>query len=512
MNFKKLAALFVAALLLGIANILPAQAAELPGPPAAAILISEVQTGGSENANQEFVELYNRSAETIDVTGWRLEYKSATGATWTTKSTLAGAIESSHFYVAATAAYLVQSSDGVLTSGLAASGGHIRLVSLDTANSVIDTVGWGTADSPEGNQPAPAAQPGQSVQRCFADNNMLDTDVSLADFRVYLTITPKTGLDCALPQPPDDEPDTQIHTCEGVRLSEVLPNPAGADGSNEFIELFNATNEAIPLEGCGLQTSNSSAIYLFDADTVLDPGTYRALYSSETTLTLPNAAGGTVYLLGADSHEADTATYPAGMADDTAWAWFDANGWQTTYAPSPNATNVLQADKPCAEGQTRNEETGRCASVTPESSGSTSALTPCRTNQERNPETSRCRNIITTVAAPAPCSAGQERNPATNRCRAVAAAATTLKPCAQGQERNPETNRCHKVAATSKNPIAVRDIATATKSSMLGWWLAGIIALLALGYAIYEWKQEIRLAIKNLHKRMSSQRQKADRP
>ena len=44
---------------------------------AAHIVISEVQVGGT-NANDEFVELYNPTSVTIDLSGFRLVRKNAT--------------------------------------------------------------------------------------------------------------------------------------------------------------------------------------------------------------------------------------------------------------------------------------------------------------------------------------------------------------------------------------------------------------------------------------------------
>src|SRR5687767_779070 len=169
MRIKKLAALFVAAIVIGAGTVHPVRAAEQTTPAQQHIVITEIQTGSAISANQEFVELYNQTDAAITLTGWRLEYKSATGTTWSTKATLAGFIEPHSFYVISTTGYL-EEAGSVLSGGLAAAGGHLRLVQIGENTSLaVDLVGWGTADSAEGGQPAPAPEPSQSAQRCFAD-------------------------------------------------------------------------------------------------------------------------------------------------------------------------------------------------------------------------------------------------------------------------------------------------------------------------------------------------------
>ncbi len=100
-----------------------------------------------------------------------------------------------------------------------------------------------------------------------------------------------------------------------------------------------------------------------------------------------------------------------------------------------------------------------------------------------------------------PCKAGQERNPATNRCRSLLGASTQLKPCAAGQERNPDTNRCRKAAITDvpAADFAVKD-AKQTGSDFVGWWALGIIAIMAIGYGVWEWRGEIVGLARKFHK------------
>src|SRR5262249_12855645 len=71
------------------------------------ILLSEVAVQGPAGASDEFVELYNPTPGPIDVAGWKVQYKSVTGATYATKAVLpAGATVAPHgYYLVAGAGY-----------------------------------------------------------------------------------------------------------------------------------------------------------------------------------------------------------------------------------------------------------------------------------------------------------------------------------------------------------------------------------------------------------------------
>lgn len=65
--------------------------------------------------------------------------------------------------------------------------------------------------------------------------------------------------------------------CANVRISEMLPNAAGDDADNEWVELYNPTTDTIKLAECALRIG-SDTYYMSDYDG-LTPGEYHA-YSS----------------------------------------------------------------------------------------------------------------------------------------------------------------------------------------------------------------------------------------
>lgn len=525
------------------------------------LIISEIQTGGSkddgsEDAKAEFVELYNTQANDVVIDGWRVEFLTekhdGISVPTRTLAVLNDVTVVAYSYVLLSYKDYLEAADyyfdGGPTSGyLPKSHGTVRL--RDDQGSVVDMAGWGSPNNYQGQPAVPPGQ-GQSLQRCFNDNDeLVNTHNNRADFSIYDDITPRDGVLCPQPENLPPKPDDTAHTlsCEGVITTELLSNPAGADTGKEFIELHNPTDEVVPLKGCSLQTTANSKIFSF-GDIEMQPGTYKAFYDDQTGLTLANAAGGKVWLLTPDGTELQEIVYPGSLGDDEAWALI-GNAWHSSYALTPNASNKLVTTKPCPAGQQRNSETDRCQKSAP----SASKLTPCKAGQERSPATNRCRSVLTAASALQPCAAHQIRNPLTNRCKASGAAsllspckagqirnpqtnrckaaksslgsltpckpgqtrnpetnrckgvkaASTLKPCKEGQERNPKTNRCRKAAGagTASKLDNVKDVVAEQKSSNAGWWLAGLAALVAIGYGMYEWRQDIGNFLSNLRKK-----------
>lgn len=138
-------------------------------PTASGVVISEFSVVGPGNAAaDEFVELYNPGTTAVDVSGWRVQYKSATGATYSTSVTLPGntSIGPRNYLLIGSAAYTgaVTKDISATTLNFAAAAGHVRLV--DDVGAEVDRVAWGsTANQPEGMPIASTHGPDGSFER-----------------------------------------------------------------------------------------------------------------------------------------------------------------------------------------------------------------------------------------------------------------------------------------------------------------------------------------------------------
>lgn len=485
------------------------------------ILISEVQTTGidllgADDGKKEFIELYNRSDTEIDVSTWRVQYFSATRADVFTPSSeptreiaiLDGTIEANGYVLLSYIDYLsdadVYFGEGSTASSglLAKSGGHLRILSAD--NTILDIVGWGSASSPE-TKSISVIDGGESAVRMVDMETGLhiDTGNNYLDFQITNVPTP-TGGSLSAPEIPV-ETEEETPACDGIVISEILPNPVGTDTGLELIELYNPTEETVLLEDCELSIISGKKIFTFEIGSRLESKQFLALTDQITGLVLPNASGGALLLAGTNTEF--VVQYPPALAANNAWAMFET-GWAETDRPTPGSDNLPSAPEPleiedveelapCPTGKIRNPDTNRCRNI----QDTASSLAPCSSGQVRNPETNRCRSLGSVVAALVPCREGQERNPETNRCRNVLSAATTVA-CQEGYERNPETNRCRKVQA-AKAPLAAGNISKDSAQRRISKVFIVLASLAVLGYGAYEYRRDLANAAYKFRKRFT---------
>ncbi len=503
-------------------------------------VLGHVKTGESSALSREFVSIYNNSEEPIDVTDWCIYYASASDATKTKLACLEAPADNIRLMLSAFSYATFASSefvsatpglipDAIFTSGMAASGGHIRLHDKDAIE--IDKLGWGTATSPEGVAVAPYPSGSVFERKKINDVQFLqDNNDNSTDFTsVILSIIPNSGIveeevlvdvcaniDGVQTTVPDDYflvgGECAQDVCDNIAglqaiipsgyesldgenctekvvvlessiltITELLPNVSSTDTGKEYIEIYNPNPKAIQLEGYKLQLGPAySKIYVLE-NRLLDPFSYVTFSDLLSKLTLPNSSASVRLIAPAGNAVSETAVYDS-PEDDEAWALIN-DVWQFTNRPTPDSANMISLFT---------EEVA--------STGGDSELKPCEAGQERNPTTNRCRSIAQTDSL-VPCKAGQERNPETNRCRAFADTASALTSCDPGEERNPETNRCRKITAVGEVASAkVTDVPTSTKNKN-NYVVFGLIVGALLIYAVYEWRSEISRLLSRLRAR-----------
>jgi hypothetical protein len=323
---------------------------------ASTVVISEIQTGSSSSGSQEFIELYNPTGQEVALSGWKVQYKSATAentdSAWSTKSTLEGSITGHGYYLIAPEAYLAE-ADAFMSSGLAASGGHIRLV--DHNGQTIDLLGWGTANAPE-NQAATPPAAGQSLERLPGERaprggNGHDTGNNAADF-IQRTNPEPQGTTSPTEFPMlesewdvQDEESTATDEVE-VAITELLVDPATplSDAADEFIELYNEGDEPADLSGYQLKTGSQFRDSYTIGSLIIQPGNYAVLYSKQTHLSLTNSGGSAKLLSPEGSVVAEAAEYEEAPEGES-WSAFD-DGWQWTLTATPGQDNRLEVAPP----------------------------------------------------------------------------------------------------------------------------------------------------------------------
>lgn len=306
------------------------------------VVISEISMGSSSSATDEFIELYNNSGSDINLSDWTIYYKSSTGKTWTKKATIVqNAVIHAHDY------YLLASTrpeaDTVLTSGMSQTGGVIELRS---GSAVVDRVGWGTADTFEG-QAASTALAGEVIFRSFdtATQQMQDTDDNFINFNISGSETLKAPPAIEVPAP--DIPTSY----PAISLSELFPDPATpqSDTSDEFIELYNPNSTDVDLSGWIMKDAGGAS-YIIKSKIIPAQG-YIAISSAESSLSLNNT-GDVIYLYTPDNTLADQSADYGNAKEGLTWAVV-GGAWDWTTSPTPAAANSsvyieVDSSKPAA--------------------------------------------------------------------------------------------------------------------------------------------------------------------
>jgi len=187
--------------------------AVIAGPALAAnpVRISQAYGGGGGGSSYyiyDHVELFNASGSPVDISGWALEYGSATGNWGSSSSNIFNFPQGTS--IAACSYLLIQlgsasTNVGAInlpvtpdftTTGLSMSNsnGKVALFSASNSNlacgselpgTLVDKLAWGTGNCPEGT--GLAAFPDQATTAVRAAGGLTDTDDNAADFSELAT-------------------------------------------------------------------------------------------------------------------------------------------------------------------------------------------------------------------------------------------------------------------------------------------------------------------------------------
>jgi hypothetical protein len=154
-------------------------------PPAAQVRINEMSTGVEGALTDEFVEIVNAGPSAVDLSGYKLVYRSAAGTSDVSLGTLPDGttLAAGAFMLFRGSGYTGgHAADRSFSTSLASGGGGLGL--RDPSGILVDSVAWGTATNAlvEGTvAPAPAItpSPGKSDAR-HPDGH--DTNDNSADF------------------------------------------------------------------------------------------------------------------------------------------------------------------------------------------------------------------------------------------------------------------------------------------------------------------------------------------
>lgn len=416
-------------------------------PPVVINAINPGYTIDGKNNVGEFIELRKLSDSSISLADFYLRYTNSSGKS----SNLYQFPEGSQMIGETLLLRLASSpdasqADSTYKKSLAFGAGPLELVYLDTT---VSSLCWNGSET---------------CLRKFSSGapTTLVRDPVSGQFNHQANYTP--AYDASHPSlfvPPSISPADESTTpqCQGLQFSEVLTYYESSR-SEQFIELYNPTSHTINLQGCSLKYRNKNH-YLFGEVKDLD---YYVYYPASFTLTKNPTSFNSLELIDADGSQVDNLLIQHGQKKATSLAQFEhrADGkeqWLQTYQPTPESPNIYQQYRACPAGRTLNPDTGNCVK-------------------------------IANLKVKKSCPAGQYRDPASGRCRKVKTAAT-VKPCKPGYERSPTSGRCRKIRQNTGAKYALQPEPKVDRHIFTAFAAVAAIILLAIGYIVFQFRQEI---------------------
>lgn len=161
------------------------------------IVVSQVFGGGGNSGapfRNDFIEIFNRGNSSVNLSGWSVQYASATASTWSVTPLTSVTLLPGQYYLVqessgGSSGVVLPAPDATGTIAMAAGSGKVALVKSSNAltgacpndPNIVDLAGYGsTANCFRGSAPAPAASNTNAIVRTA--NGCTDTRNNNADF------------------------------------------------------------------------------------------------------------------------------------------------------------------------------------------------------------------------------------------------------------------------------------------------------------------------------------------
>ncbi|MDQ6927350.1 MAG: lamin tail domain-containing protein [Actinomycetota bacterium] len=218
------------------------------------VVVSQVFGGGGNVGapfSNDYIELFNRGTRSVDVSGWSVQYTTATGSNWLV-TPLSGSIPGGGYFLVSessggTAGSSLPDADVSGSTAMSAAAGKVALSASATplagtapsGGQLHDLVGYGSANGFEGSDAAPGLSSTSADLR--VDGGCSDGDDNSTDF-VSGSPNPRNS-------------SSALNSCHDVVISQVFGGGgnAGAPYANDYVELFNRSTTSVDLSDWSVQ-------------------------------------------------------------------------------------------------------------------------------------------------------------------------------------------------------------------------------------------------------------------
>lgn len=356
------------------------------------IVISEIQVSGL-SVYDEFIELYNPLDIPVNLDGWSLKKKTKSGSESNISSGISGAIQARGYFLIIPRANCgisqteecykgsASGDDRYTTNNYLAKDNAILL--YDQSGELVGKVGWGEASDFEGEAVNFNPQDGESAERKKTNCAAQSTGNNRIDFALQTNPNPQNSRaeNCLSDVQGESggsgslnaenagsgagtertESSNQISgsgsdykikfpNLPQVIITEFLPNPAGDDEDNEFIEIYNNSAAEINLGGWSLEDKAGKTRKFVISSLPVKAGEYKTFYSGETGITLNNSGEGTI--LRDNKNVIIFETSSGDEAKEGQSYALDANGlWAWTIKPTPQKENIIEKKESASQNK-----------------------------------------------------------------------------------------------------------------------------------------------------------------
>ena len=287
------------------------------------IVISQIYGGGGNSGatfRNDFIEVFNRGATTIDLTGWSVQYASATGTTWSMTPLCSSGpclLSPGHYFLVqedqgAGGSMNLPTPDATGTIALTSGSGKVAIVSnttpltgsCPTGSRILDLVGYGTTANCFEGSTAPA--PGNATADVRRGGGCVDNNNNAGDFFVHPPAPRNSG--------------SSANICSGQTADIAIGDVTVTEGDNGAV----SANFTVSLIAASAATVTVD--YATANGTASSPADYQAIPT--TTLTFnPGEVSKTIpVLVNGDTLDEPDETFFVNLSNPTNAAILDSQG------------------------------------------------------------------------------------------------------------------------------------------------------------------------------------------
>lgn len=282
------------------------------------------------DGEEEFIEIYNSGTTELDIS--TLVIRDAAGHSFTPD---AGTTLAAGAYVVFTESltHIALNNSGDTVELLDASGAILCSVTYESSekglswqNMLDATFAWST--------PTPSAAPLENIENAEAEESAATPTSNAVESESSEAATESADSSAVASDAESTNTETVGTTSTTIILSELLPNPATSDTTDEWIEIQNIGQESVTLRNW--QLTDTVRTFTIPEQT-LAPEEYALLSIEDTSISLNNT-GDTVYLIDGLGAIVQGTTYENATSGES---WSYAAGSWTWSTPTPGDDNVV---------------------------------------------------------------------------------------------------------------------------------------------------------------------------